>query len=145
MNHKLERELLSYWLPPEELLLSEWADNYAYLSPESSGVQGTWRTIPYQQGIMDEFISPASEMVTVMKSARVGYTKMVNWDTGYHIHHAPCSQLIVQPTEDDAQGYSRDELETMIRDIPVLTKLVADAKSRDSGNTIKRKIRSLKL
>jgi phage terminase large subunit GpA-like protein len=64
--------------PPLKLSLSEWADAYAYLSPESSADTGKWRTIPYQRGIIDAITNPSIERITVMKSARVGYTKIIN-------------------------------------------------------------------
>lgn len=131
--------VVKLWKPPPVLTLSQWSDKNAYLSAESSHESGRWRTIPYQKGIMDEFTNPESEIVTVMKSARTGYTKMVNWDTAYHIEHDPCSQLIVQPTINDAEGYSKDEIATMFRDVSCLHGLVADPKSRNSNNTILKK------
>lgn len=119
--------------------LSEWADEYAYLSPESAANPGKWLTLPYQREIMDVMTDSSVEMITWMKSSRVGYTKCINWLCGYHIHQDPCGIMIVQPTIEDAQGYSKDELAPMIRDTPVLTGLVSDPKSRDSNNTIMKK------
>ena len=88
---------------------------------------------------MDAFTDPAVERITVKKSARVGYTKILNHIIGYSIHHHPRSVLVVQPTVDDAQGYSKDEIAPMLRDTKVLQGLVAEAKSRDSANTILKK------
>ena len=70
---------LKLWTPPPKLSLSEWADQYAYLSPESSAQPGKWQTIPYQKGIMDALTDPRVEKVTFMKSARVGYTKILRY------------------------------------------------------------------
>jgi hypothetical protein len=39
-----------------------------------------------------------------LKSARVGYTKMLNAAVGYHIHQDPCPVQIVQPTIEDARA-----------------------------------------
>ena len=64
---QLERTL-KIWQPPEKLLLSEWADKYAYLSPESSADVGQWTCYPYQREIMDALIDPAIETLTWMKS-----------------------------------------------------------------------------
>ena len=74
-----------------------------------------------------------------MKSARVGYTKILNWDTAFHIAQEPCSQLIVQPTVEDASGYSKDEIAPMLRDMPILEGIIMEPKSRDSGNVILKK------
>lgn len=130
---------LKLFAPPPDLTLSQWADEYARLSPESSAEPGRWQSIPYQRGIMDAFTDPLIERVTVMKSARVGYTKILNNLIGYHAHLDPCNILVVQPTIEDANGYSKDEIATMIRDTPALEGVFSDPKSRDGSNTILKK------
>lgn len=124
------------WSPPPRLTLSEWADRYAVLSAESSAEVGRWKTIPYQRGMLDACTDRAIERVTIIKSARVGYTKMLNHLIGYHMHYDPCPIMVAQPTIGDAEGWSKDELAPMLRDTPVLEGLVADTSKRDSGNTI---------
>jgi phage terminase large subunit GpA-like protein len=109
------------WAPPPRLSLSEWADQHYYLSAESSAEAGRWHTLPYQREPMDCMTDPRIVRVSFLKSARVGYTKMLNALTGYHVHHDPASVMLVQPTKDDAKGYSKDEIEGLIRDCPVIT------------------------
>ncbi|CAJ0862184.1 hypothetical protein R77567_01625 [Ralstonia sp. LMG 32965] len=143
MSHAIEgliRFGLELFRPPKRMTLSEWADQYAVLSPESSADPGPWRTIPYQRGIQDAMTDPAIEMVTVMKSARVGYTKCVGNLVAYHIHQDPCPIMVVQPTVEDAEGYSKEEIAPMVRDTPALAGLVSDAKAKDSKNTILQKM-----
>lgn len=135
----LARLAFRQWKPPPDLTLSQWADDKFYLSAESSAEPGKWRTYPYQREPMDTITDPKTERITFKKSARVGYTKIINCAIGYHIEQDPCPQLVVQPTIDDAQGYSKDEVAPMIRDCPCLSGLVADAKTRDSNNTIGKK------
>jgi phage terminase large subunit GpA-like protein len=135
----LIRSAYETFRPPPKLTLSKWADEYAHLSAESAAEPGKWKTLPYQVGIMDAISDPRVHRVTMIKSARVGYTKIINHCIGYHIHYDPCPIMVVQPTEADAEGYSKEEIAPMIRDTPVLTGLVADVKSRDSGNTILQK------
>jgi phage terminase large subunit GpA-like protein len=131
----LVSEIRKAWRPPPKLNLSDWADTHAILSAESSAEVGRWRTIPYQKGIMDAITDRGIESVTVMKSARVGWTKIINHAVGYHMHQDPCTVMVVQPTIGDAEGYSVDEIAPMIRDTKVLTPLVADPRTRDGGNT----------
>lgn len=126
--------------PPPPVKLSEWADAHAVLSAESAHHGARWRCIPYQRGIMDSITDPRVTEVTVKKSARVGFTKILNNAIGYHIHQDPCSILLVQPTIEDAEGYSKEEIAPMVRDTPVLRGLVKDAKSRDGNNTILHKL-----
>lgn len=136
---RLERAALSAFRPPRKLTLSEWADTYAFLSSESSAEGGRWHTLPYQKGIMDAISSNSVEQVTVMKSARVGYSKILNHVIGYHIHQDPAPIMLVQPTIEDAQGYSKEEIAPMLRDTPCLRGVVSDAKAKDGANTILQK------
>jgi phage terminase large subunit GpA-like protein len=135
----LERAAFSAFRPPRKLTLSEWADTYAFLSSESSAEGGRWHTLPYQKGIMDAISSNSVEQVTVMKSARVGYSKILNHVIAYHIHQDPAPIMLVQPTIEDAQGYSKEEIAPMLRDTPCLRGLVSDAKAKDGANTILQK------
>lgn len=125
--------------PPEKLTLSEWADRYAFLSAESSAEGGRWHTLPYQKGIMDAITDAKIEQVTVMKSARVGYSKILNHTIAFHIHQDPCPIMLVQPTIEDAQGYSKEEIAPMLRDTPCLKGLVSESKAKDGANTILQK------
>ena len=135
----LEQTAFNSFKPPEKLSLSDWADQYAYLSTESSAEGGRWRTLPYQKGILDAITDPDIEQVTVMKSARVGYTKILNHIIGYHIHQDPCPIMVVQPTIEDATGYSKEEIAPMIRDSKCLEGLISDPKAKDGSNTLLQK------
>lgn len=136
----LSRAFFQSLKPPAKLTLSEWADRYAVLSAESSAEAGRWKTLPYQKGIMDAFTDPLVEQITVIKSARVGYTKILNHAMAYHIHQDPCSIMMVQPTIEDAEGYSKEEIAPMLRDTPCLAGLVTDAKAKDGSNTLLTKL-----
>lgn len=125
--------------PPPDLTISEWADQYGVLSAESSSEPGRWRTYSYQAAMMDAFVQPEVERVIVLKSARIGWTKIVGHVIGYHIHLDACPILVVQPTIEDAEGWSKEELNPMIADTPVLLERVGEQKSRSTGNTITKK------
>jgi phage terminase large subunit GpA-like protein len=120
---------------------SQWADEYFWISPEASAARGLtkWKTRPYQRGILDAMCDPNIETVVVKKSARIGYTKMIGITIGYYLHNNPRNILVVQPTIEDAQGYSKDEITPALRDVPVLYDLAPEEKTRDSDNTILRK------
>jgi len=124
------------WRPPPRLSLSDWAEEHFYLSAESAAEPGRWHTLPYQRGIMDTITDPAVVQVSVMKSARIGYTKCINATVGYYIHQDPCPIMVVQPTIEDAQGFSKEEIAPMLRDCPTLARVVPEPKTRDSDNTI---------
>ena len=118
---------------------SQWADANFYLSPESSAVAGRWKCIPYQVEILDVFNDPDVEYISVMKSARVGYTKILNIITATCMAETPCNVMIVQPTIADAEGHSTTEIAPMLRDVPKLKGLVEDSRLKDNSNTMLRK------
>lgn len=124
--------------PPPELSVSEWADMYRRLSSESSAEPGQWRTdrAPYQRKIMDEINNPEVETIVLMTSAQVGKTEILLNAIGYHIDYDPAPIMVMQPTVEMAKTFSKNRLAPMLRDTPVLKDKVADAKSRDSGNTL---------
>lgn len=128
--------------PPPDLKLSEWADSYRRLSSEASAEPGRWRTdkAPYQKEIMDAITDISIKKVVVMSAAQVGKTDaMILNPIGYYIHYEPSPIMVLQPTIQMAEAFSKDRLSPMIRDTPVIAERVND-KSRNSGNTILQKI-----
>lgn len=128
--------------PPPELKLSEWADQYRRLSAGASAEPGRWRTskAPYQKEIMDAITDLAIRKVVIMSAAQVGKTDaMVLNPIGYYVHYDPSPIMVIQPTIQMAEGFSKEKLSPMIRDTPVLAERIND-KSRSSGNTIQQKI-----
>ena len=89
---------------------------------------------------MDAFNDPTVREVVVMSSAQIGKTEMVNNLVGFHVAQDPSPILVVQPTLDMAQTWSKDRLAPMLRDTPALQNLVKDPRSRDSGNTTLHKV-----
>ena len=127
--------------PPPELTLSQWADRYRMLSPEASAEPGRWHTdkAPYQREIMDAIGDPHVRKVVIMSAAQIGKTDAFILNTiGYYMDYAPAPMLVMQPTLDMGQTFSKDRLAPMLRDTPELRGLV-DIKSRYAGNTILKK------
>ena len=124
--------------PPKKLTVSQWADEYRQLSSEASAESGKWRTsrAEYQRGIMDAFSDPNIHTVVWMSSAQVGKTEVLLNIIGYFIDQDPSPMLLLQPTLDMAQAFSKDRVAPMVRDTKVLTGKVKDSKAKDSGNTI---------
>jgi phage terminase large subunit GpA-like protein len=135
---RVERQAVHVFRPPPKLTVSQWADAYRRLSPEASAEPGKWDTqrAPYQRGIMDAVCNPDVEMVVVMSSAQVGKTEVVLNITGYHVDQDPSPMLILQPTLEMAEAFSKDRLAPMVRDTPALRGKIKDPRARDSGNTL---------
>ncbi len=118
--------------------MSEWADRNRVLSAEASAEPGRWDTsrAEYQRGIMDAVSDPTVDTVVVMSSAQVGKTEIVNNVVAFHIDQDPAPILLLQPTLEMGQAWSKDRLAPMLRDTPCLQGRVADPRARDSGNTL---------
>lgn len=138
IEHGLARKVARLVAPPPNFTVSEWADAERFLSPESAAESGRWQTdrAPYQRGIMDSLNEPGVHTAVIKSSAQVGKTEFLLNIIGYHIHHDPSPILLVQPTLDLAEAFSKDRLAPMIRDTPALRGKVKDVRSRDSGNTL---------
>jgi phage terminase large subunit GpA-like protein len=123
---------------PKGLTVTEWADRYRFLSPEASAFPGKWHTsfFPYLRKIMDAFVSGCE--IVFMKSAQVGATEVLLNFLGYIIHFDPGPTLVVYPDLDNLKDWSKDRLDTMLRDTPVLNGMVTE-NQKDSGNTIRHK------
>lgn len=125
--------------PDPDLNVSQWADEYRFLSQKASAEPGRWRTdrTPYLREIMD-CLSPHSpiQRVVFQAGAQVGKTETGNNWTGYVIDMAPGPMMLVQPTVDTAKRLSKQRLAPMIEETPRLKAKIADSRSRDSGNTM---------
>lgn len=127
--------------PPPQLTISQWAEANLVLSPEDSAERGRYRgdRAPYQRGILDAIGDPAVDAVVVMSSAQVGKSLCAKAAVGYYVDQDPSPILLVMPTLETAQSFSRDRLAPMFRDTECLRGKVSSPKARDSGNTTLRK------
>lgn len=126
--------------PPPRFTVSQWADASRMLSPEASAEPGRWVTdrAPYQRAIMDAVCDPLVDTVVVMSSAQVGKTEILLNIIGYTIDLDPGPMLLIQPTLEMAEAFSKDRLEPMLRDSPALRDKVHHGR-RDGANTIRHK------
>lgn len=88
------------------------------------------------RAIMDSVSDPNIETVVIMTSSQVGKTEALLNVIGFHMHQDPAPILLIMPTLDIGEAFSKDRLAPMVRDTPVLRELVSDPKTRDSGNTL---------
>lgn len=98
--------------PPQTL--SEWAAKHFVLAGESSHQKGAWEAWPCQQGILDFMSDDRIEDLAVMKSKRVGYTKMITAFIAYNIAHRRRKQALWQPTDDDRDSYVKSEIDPVL-------------------------------
>ena len=132
------KNYLESLIPPGDYDVYSWAEENYYLSPESSAYPGKFHAYPYQKEIL-KCMTPGLEKangksiwrLTLLKSSRIGYNKMLMACVGFHIHRRPSTILIVEPTEDDCKELSKEEIGPLIRDTPILNGLISDQPKSD--------------
>ena len=124
--------------PLPKTSVSQWADDYRMLSQGLSAEPGRWKTsrAPYQKDIMDAFTQPGINRVVVKSASQVGKSDIMNNVLGRYAHLDPCAVMMIQPTIELAQDYSKSRISPMIRDTNVRV-LLADEVDRfpDSAGT----------
>lgn len=120
------------------LTVSEWADEYRILPKTGSSESGKWRTdrTPYLREIMDELSasSPTREIVFA-KGSQIGASEAgTNWIM-YMIDQQPGPIMALQPTESDAQKWSKQRLGPSLLQCEKLEGKL----SRNNGNTLLQK------
>lgn len=131
------RTFLDLFALPPVLTVAEWADQFRYLSSESSSKRGKWKSLPFQIKPMEDVTAPDVRCLVLMWASQItGKTEIVNNSIGRFIDLDPCPILVLQPTVEMAEAWSKERLAPMLRDTPRLRGRIRDAKSRDSNNTI---------
>jgi len=125
-----------------DMTIDVWADTFLTLPNETSAERGQYRTsrTPYVVEPMRE-LSPSSptKRVVLQWGAQTAKTTLGLAWTGFTMHLAPCSMMMVQPTIDMAEDVSKERIAPLIENVPVLTERALANKSRNSDSTIRRK------
>lgn len=127
--------------PLAKISVSEWADKYRIIS-EGNAEPGKWRTsrAPYSKEIMDAFTQQGIHRVVVMSSSQIGKSEVLLNVFGRFAHVDPALIMMIQPTLEMAQDFSKSRLSKLIESTKVLTPLFygdkKTVKSRDSEQTI---------
>lgn len=134
----VQRKAFDLFKPIPKLTVTEWADRYRVLSKESSAKPGRFDSslAPYQRDPMDSVADDTVERVVLMWASQTGKTETINNIVGFHIDWKPSPILVLQPTLEMAETWSKDRLVPMVRDTPRMHGKVQDPRSRDSNNTI---------
>ncbi|KQM65797.1 terminase [Sphingomonas sp. Leaf17] len=95
------------------------------------------RPFPFQADIADAFTDPETSQLSVRKSSRIGYSTILQCFVAWRIKYDPARTLIYQPTIDDAEKFSRDDLDPVLQ-WPIV-RSVAIFKPRHADNQIRAK------
>lgn len=90
---------------------------------------------------MDACSDPSVSDVVIMAGAQLGKSEALLNVIGYHIEHDPCPMLMLQPSLDMAQAFSKDRITSgLLNTTPTLRGKVKDPRARDANNTTMHKI-----
>lgn len=129
--------------PPPTWRVSEWAGERRHLSQEASAEHGLWRNAraPHLVAPMDA-LSPydPAERVVCKFASQSGKTEIALNLIGYVIDMDPGPVLAIQPNVSPmGEAFSKDRVNTMLRDSPSLAAKIGDLKARTSAQTITHK------
>ena len=113
----------------------EFADEYFYMSSESSYGEGKWKTAAFQVAILNAMGNDLIHELNLPKSARIGYTKMLMANIAYKLKHKKRSVCMWSPTDDDAKGIMKKHVDPMIRDVPVIKEMAPWFGKKHKDNT----------
>ncbi len=118
----------------------QWADEHFYMSSESSYHEGKWTTDPFQVAILNAMGNDLIAVVNFVKSARIGYTKLLMANIGYKLQHKRRNIVMWSPTDTDAKGISKRHVDGLVRDVPVIKELAPWFGRKHRDNTIEAKV-----
>lgn len=138
---KLAAKVMGFFKAPDDLTVSEWAEQKRRLPPEASAEAGAWRNsrTPYLTDIMDAFNDSKVNRLVVVAASQVGKSELELNIIGYIIDEDPGSILYIHPTLQDAKEFSRLRIDTTVRDTPVLKNKVSDPNKKGSLNNLLQK------
>lgn len=131
----------SQFRPRPPLTVSEWAERYRVIE-SNAAVPGRWRNdfAPFQVEPMDCIGDRKVREVTLIWAAQSGKSSGVLGNAiGYFIHWKPSAMIYMAPNEIDVQDFSKEKLEPIIDETPVLRALVGTRRGSARSSTIRHK------
>lgn len=124
--------------PPPRISIPEWADRFRKLPRGAGSTSGQWRTstVEAARGPMLAVTEPGVHVITAMTCTQLLKSSLLESVFGYFAHLDPCPILLVQPKEDAAEQFSKERIQPLISETPVLRKIIGKRKTRDSEDTL---------
>jgi phage terminase large subunit GpA-like protein len=119
--------LLSLFNPPIRMSTIDWAAKYRILtSTETTVGVGNYdhNVTPYMEYVYDCLDNPYIPKITSQKSARIGWTEVINNYRGKTIHTNPRIMLLGFPTASSAKTFGKGKWKSFLTNVSVLHKIV---------------------
>ena len=129
--------------PKSRLTGSEWADQYRYVAAGTSPEVGPWRTsrVPYLKEPMDVCTDSDTQKIVMMMSSQVGKSELLINIMSYYIDQEPSPQLMIQPTLENAEAFSKERIDPTIKASKVLRDKIEDAPQETKGKRTQSTVR----
>lgn len=115
---------------------AEWANKHFRLAAGSSQEEGFWETLPLQIVPLNMMCNRAISELTMQKSARVGWSKLVvAANTCLHAQYKT-NTVIYVPTESDAKNMSISEIDAAWQEMPIMQRIFPALNAKDQRNTV---------
>ena len=125
---------------------SEWADKFRYVAPGTTPEPGEWRTsrVPYLREPLNAATDKHTETVVLCCSSQVGKSELLLNVMGFYCDQDPAPQLMLQPTVEAAENFSKERIDPTFRFSPGLANKLEEGQdgrgtSRKSSTTIRMK------
>lgn len=124
--------------PRPRLTGSVWTEQNLVLPSSTTRQAGRVRlsVTPYMRDWLDAATDRNVQQVTVIAPSQSAKTTFLLAIMGYYIHQEPSPILLVQPTVEMAEDFSKGRFTPTIDASPALRGLIAPPRSRQSANTI---------
>lgn len=142
IDHIISKPFADGLRPVQKLTVSEWANQYRFLSSTSSAEPGRYSVdrTPYLREIMDRLgKTDDCQEIVFMKGSQIGATESALNFIGYSIHMNPSIILLVMPTDEAIKKNSRTRIKPMLEATPILRDKIKQVGSKDAENTINSK------
>jgi phage terminase large subunit GpA-like protein len=139
------RAFMRHCKPRSKMTGSQWADTRRYVAPGTSPEPGEWRTsrVPYLREPQDCVTDRATEMVVMMCSSQIGKSEFLLNVAGYYADQEPSPQLMLMPTVEACEAFSKERLEPTFQYSPGLRGKLEDGK--DGRGTAKKSSTTIRM
>lgn len=123
-------------VPPPRIRMSAWIEAHVVLPAGVSAQPGRVQLWPFQRDLADAIGDPGIERVSVLKSARVGYSSLLVGALAAFVANDPAPILVVVPTESDARTFIVAGVEPVLAASPAVADALADDREEGRRNTL---------
>lgn len=131
LNRLFRERFRAHCRPRPRLTMSQWAEQKRIING------APWRnsTAPYLVAFMDWISDPDVQEVTIIAPSQSGKSELIINGIGYFAEQEPSPQLLVQPTVEMGERFSKERIGPLIRENPSLQRVFPPPKSRSENNT----------